>query len=73
MISGIKDIELDDFTESFPAFATIVFMIFTSNIANGISIGIISYALTKLLSGRYKEIHWGTYILCIPLIAYFIM
>ena len=73
MISGIKDIELDDFTESFPAFATIVFMIFTSNIANGISIGIISYALTKLLSGRYKEIHWGTYILCIPLIVYFIM
>ena len=73
MISGIKDIELDDFTESFPAFATIVFMIFTSNIANGISIGIISYALTKLLSGRYKEIQWGTYILCIPLIAYFIM
>ena len=73
MISGIKDIELDDFTESFPAFATIVFMIFTSNIANGISIGIISYALTKLLSGRYKEIHWGTYILCIPLIAYFII
>ena len=73
MISGIKDIELDDFTQSFPAFATIVFMIFTSNIANGISIGIISYALTKLLSGRYKEIHWGTYILCIPLIAYFIM
>ena len=73
MITSIKDIELDDFTESFPAFATIVFMIFTSNIANGISIGIISYALTKLLSGRYKEIHWGTYILCIPLIAYFVI
>lgn len=73
MITSIKDIELYDFTESFPAFATIVFMIFTSNIANGISIGIISYALTKLLSGKYKEIHWGTYILCIPLIAYFII
>lgn len=73
MITSIKDIELDDFTESFPAFATIVFMIFTSNIANGISVGIISYALTKLLSGKYKEIHWGTYILCIPLIAYFII
>ncbi|SCH35487.1 Putative permease yicO [uncultured Clostridium sp.] len=73
MISSIKDLELDDFTESFPAFATIIFTTFTSSIPNGISIGIISYMLTKVLAGKHKELNWGIYILCVPLIIYFII
>ncbi|MGL5693764.1 MAG: NCS2 family permease [Peptostreptococcaceae bacterium] len=73
MISGMKQIEFDEFTEAFPAFATIVFTAFTSSISNGISIGILSYVATKLLSGRYKDLNWGIYILAIPLIMYFII
>ena len=73
MISGIKSIEFDDFTEAFPAFATILFTAYTSSISNGISIGIISYTLTKLLAGKHKELNWGIYILCIPLVMYFIL
>ena len=73
MISEMKNIEFDDFTEAFPAFATIVFTAFTSSISNGISIGIISYVVTKVMAGRFKELNWGIYILAIPLIAYFIM
>ncbi|MEG2588092.1 MAG: NCS2 family permease, partial [Cetobacterium sp.] len=48
MISGMKEIDFNDFTEAFPAFATIVFTAFTSSISNGISIGILSYVATKL-------------------------
>ncbi len=73
MITGIKNIEFDDFTEAFPAFATIVFTAYTSSISNGISIGIISYMATKVLAGRYKDLSYGIYILSIPLIAYFII
>lgn len=73
MISEMKNIEFDDFTEAFPAFATIVFTAFTSSISNGISIGIISYVVTKVMAGRFKELNWGIYILAIPLIAYFII
>ncbi|MEG0857699.1 MAG: NCS2 family permease [Terrisporobacter sp.] len=73
MISGVKNIEFDEFTEAFPAFATIVFTAFTSSISNGISIGIISYVVTKLVAGKYKELNWGIYILSIPLIMYFII
>ena len=73
MLTGIKDIELNEFTEAFPAFATIVFTIFTQNIADGISIGIISYLFTKLVSGKYKELNIGIYILAIPLILYFLI
>lgn len=73
MITGVKNIEFDDFTEAFPAFATIVFTAFTSSISNGISIGIISYMITKVMAGRFKDLNWGIYILSIPLIAYFII
>ncbi|AAK80764.1 AGZA family xanthine/uracil permease-like MFS transporter [Clostridium acetobutylicum] len=72
MISGIKDIDFSDFTEAFPAFATIVFTAFTSSISNGISIGIIAYAFGKLVCGKVKELHWGIYVLCIPLVLYFV-
>ncbi len=73
MISGMKEIDFNDFTEAFPAFATIVFTAFTFSISNGISIGILSYVVTKLLGGKYKELNWGIYILSIPLIMYFIL
>lgn len=73
MISGIKNIEFDEFTEAFPAFATIVFTAFTSSISNGISIGILSYMFTKVLAGKYKELNWGIYILAIPLLMYFVI
>ena len=73
MISGIKSIEFDEFTEAFPAFATIVFTAFTSSISNGISIGILSYMFTKVLAGKYKELNWGIYILAIPLLMYFVI
>lgn len=73
MISGMKQIEFDEFTEAFPAFATIVFTAFTSSISNGISIGILSYVATKLLSGKYQDLNWGVYLLSVPLIMYFIV
>lgn len=73
MITGVKDIDFSDFTEAFPAFATIVFTIFTSSISNGISIGILAYLFTKVLAGKFKELNWGIYILAIPLLLYFII
>ncbi|WP_130807601.1 NCS2 family permease [Senegalia massiliensis] len=73
MLSGIKDIDFSDFTESFPAFATIIFTAYTSSISNGISVGIISYAFVKLVTFKFKDVHWGIYILCIPLVYYFII
>ncbi|WP_199872923.1 NCS2 family permease [Inediibacterium massiliense] len=73
MLSGMSEIDYSDFTEAFPAFATIIFTAYTSSIANGISIGIISYTFVKLVSGKARELHFGIYILCIPLIFYFMI
>lgn len=72
MLSAVKNINFDDTTESLPAIITIVFTIFTFNFGNGIAAGIITYVFIKALSGRYKDIHPGLYVLVIPLILYFI-
>src|SRR5699024_2936832 len=72
MLASVKNINFQDTTESLPAFMTIVITIFTFNFGNGIAAGIIIYVVVKSLSGRYKEVHPGLYILLIPLVIYFI-
>lgn len=69
MMSGVKEIDFEDFTEALPAFLTIVMMPFTYSIANGVSAGIIFYTFLKLVTGRVKEVHWLMWILTI-LVAY---
>lgn len=56
MMSPIKDINFDDFTESVPAFLAIVMMPFAYSIAEGISFGIIAYVILKTLTGKIKEL-----------------
>ena len=65
MISPIINIDLDDFTESIPAFFTIIMMPLTYSIAEGIVFGMLSYVFLKLLTGRYKEIKPVMYVIAI--------
>jgi AGZA family xanthine/uracil permease-like MFS transporter len=65
MVSAIKQIDFDDFTEGLPAFMTIIMMPFTYSIANGVAAGIIFYVLLKVLTGNYKKVHWMMYLLFI--------
>ncbi|HWP44168.1 MAG TPA: NCS2 family permease, partial [Blastocatellia bacterium] len=62
MMRAVRDIEWDDFTESLPAFLTIVLMPLTFNITDGIAFGFIAYALLKLVTGRWREAHWLVYL-----------
>lgn len=56
MLSNIKDVDFSDITDAIPAFITITFMPFTYSIANGIAMGLISYCVLKVFSGKSKEI-----------------
>lgn len=72
MMEGVRNIDFSDFTESLPAFLTIVMMPFTYSIANGISAGLVMYPVLKLITGRGREVHWILYILAILVVARFI-
>lgn len=57
MMMVAKDITWDNYTESIPAYLTIIAIPLTFSISKGIGYGFISYTLIKLFTGKYKEIH----------------
>lgn len=73
MLSEIKHISFDDFTDVIPVFLTIVLMPLTFSIAQGLAFGFISYTVLKLLTGKRNQIHWIMYFVSIAFIINFIM
>jgi AGZA family xanthine/uracil permease-like MFS transporter len=65
MLSTVARIDFNDFTELVPAFATIVVMAFTYNIANGLTAGLVLYPVMKILAGRWRELRAGTIVLAV--------
>ena len=63
MLSPITRINLEDFTELFPAFAVIILMSFTFNIGVGITGGFVLYPIFKLAAGRVREVKPGLWVL----------
>lgn len=63
MLGSVKKIDFDDLTETVPAFATIVMMVFTYNIANGLTAGLILYPILKVATGRWREANLGSVVL----------
>jgi adenine/guanine/hypoxanthine permease len=62
MFRNIVHIDWEDYTESIPAFLTLVIMPLAFSITEGISFGVISYVLLKVISGRGKRVHWLLYL-----------
>jgi len=73
MMKSLKKVDWDDVTEAIPAFITLLMMPLTYSIANGIALGIVTYPIVKLLSGKGKQIHWFTWILAILFVLYLVL
>jgi AGZA family xanthine/uracil permease-like MFS transporter len=56
-------INWDDITESLPAFLLLLGIPLTFSISDGLALGMISYPVIKVFSGRAKEVSWLIYIL----------
>ncbi len=65
MLRSIVHIDFVDFTEAMPCFVTILMMPFTASISEGIVLGMLSYVIVKLCSGRYRELSATIYILAV--------
>jgi adenine/guanine/hypoxanthine permease len=55
MARGLAEIDWEDITEYAPAVITAITMPLTYSIATGIGLGFITYTLTKVFSGKFKE------------------
>src|SRR5438132_775297 len=56
MCGAVARVRWDDFSEAFPAFLTLVATPLTFSIATGLSLGLLSFTLVKLGTGRQREI-----------------
>lgn len=63
MIGDIRDIDFHDMLFAIPCFVCILFMPLTSSISDGILMGMITYVLLHVLSGNWKQVNVGSYIL----------
>lgn len=71
MMSPVLNIDFENYTESIPAFITIIFMPLTYSIAEGIVFGMLSYVLLKVITGKFKDISPVMVILAILFILKF--
>ena len=55
MISAILKVDFNDFTEAIPAYIAVIAMPFMYSISEGIALGVISYVVINLVTGRAKE------------------
>jgi AGZA family xanthine/uracil permease-like MFS transporter len=72
MTASACHVDFDDLTELVPAFATIVMMVFTYNIGNGLTAGLLLYPVVKVAAGRAREVKGGGWALAAIAALYFV-
>ena len=55
MLTSVTKIDFDDLTEAIPAFIAIIAMPFLYSISEGIALGVISYVIINVCTGKAKR------------------
>ena len=71
MMNVVKYINFQDIEQALPAFLTMVMMPLTYSLVSGIALGLTSYTLVMLFSGKAKQISKYTYLLTVLFIIQF--
>lgn len=69
MVTPVRDIDWDDYSEAIPSFLTIILMVCASSISDGIMFGIIFYVICKAFGGKVREIRGTTWVIFVLFIA----
>jgi AGZA family xanthine/uracil permease-like MFS transporter len=73
MMSPVLNIDFDDYTESIPAYLTIIYMPLTYSIAEGLVFGLLSYVVLKTFTGKIKQVSLFMFILALLFVLKFIL
>lgn len=73
MAKNVARIRFDDITEAVPAALTVLGIPLSFSIGDGLALGMVSYPLVKLVSGRGREVPWLMYPLAAALAAYLLV
>lgn len=72
MVSAIIKVDFEDLTEAIPAYLCLLSMPLMYSIAEGISIGVISYVILNLCAGKVKKVKPLMYVLAVLFICKYI-
>ena len=73
MMSSVLKINFNNYIEAIPAFLCVLLMPLTYSISDGIVLGHLSYVFICLLSGNYKKVSMGMYLLAAFFLIKFII
>ena len=71
MMGAFVDVNFDHFSDSIPAFVTLIAMPLTYSIANGIMLGVITYVVLNAFTGKAKEIGPVMWVLAVLFVGYY--
>jgi AGZA family xanthine/uracil permease-like MFS transporter len=72
MMAPLTEIDWDDPVVAVPAFLTLVMIPLTFSIANGLAVGVIAYALLKLVARRFEKADWLLFALAALFVTRFV-
>lgn len=72
MVGSVRHLDFEDLTELIPALVTMAMMLFTYNIANGLTAGLVVYPVLKVAVGRGRELNAGAVVLGLLCLVYFL-
>ncbi len=73
MMSPIREIDFEDYSEAVPAFVTLIGMPLCYSISDGIMLGIIAYVAINILSLNFKKVSPATLILALIFVAKYLV
>ncbi len=74
MISNLKNVDFNDLTQVLPVALMLISMPISGSIGHGIGLGMISYSVIKLFTGKGKEVSVVTYVIsALFLIKFFLV
>lgn len=71
MAQQLRGIDWDNMVYAISAFITVIAMILTYSISNGIAFGFIAYTVSMIAAGKAKDIHVTVWVLMVIFVLYF--
>ena len=74
MLGGLKHVDFEDLSQVAPVALMLISMPISGSIGHGIGIGLITYTVLKVFTGKAKEVSWLTYVIsAIFLVKFFLV
>mgnify|MGYP005890388591 CR=1 FL=1 len=73
MLQGLKNVDFDDLDQIVPVFIMLLAMPISGSIGHGIGLGLISYSVLKLCTGKGKDVSVLTYVISVIFLVKFFL